>query len=195
VQKRFQGAEQHGDVLILDGLIEDFKRLSLSPNELDWKESAEAMKNRILQAFGVSPYIIGSSEPGSRAASSVAEKHLIAGVVNPLIRCMSESMTESLGPMFEDGLKVWIEPAVADDAEMEQQRMSLAVMSGVVRANELRKFAGLPEDSWFADRIVNEQGAGGGIEAGIRSLARNELGVMGADLLLEQIGIGRNGTA
>ena len=190
MQKRFQGAEAHGDVLILDGLIEDFKRISLSPNELDWKESAIAMKERILQAFGVSPYIIGSSEPGSRAASSMAEKHLVAGVVNPLIRCMSEAMTEWMAPMFDEGLWAWIEDAVPDDPEMEQQRISLAAIHGVITANELRKFAGLPEEDRWANVLVGGQNmqTTNPIEAGIKAIFHNELVNVGVEQMLEQIG-------
>ncbi len=180
VRRRWQGADKHNEPIILDGLIEDVKRISVTPSEMDWQSSAEAMKRRILEAFGVSPYVLGSSEPGSRAASVAAQLHLVSSTVNPLIRLMSEAMSEWLSHMFGGGIRVWIEPAVVDDADVELQRMQLAASSGVVGYNELRRFAGLPEQEEKGTRNALLSTVGG-MTGAVQILSAVGQGVMAAD--------------
>ena len=52
----------------------------------------------------------------------------------------------SLGPMFGGGVAVWIEPCVADDADISIQWATLLASNGVLTAHELRKLSpfGLP---------------------------------------------------
>ena len=197
VRKRYAGAERHGEPLILDGLIEDIKRLSLTPEELDWQQSAVQMKERILQGFGVSPYILGGSEPGSRAASTAAEMHFLATTVNPLIRMMSEAMTEWLAPMFGGGLRVWIEEAVCNDDEQNLRWATLLAQMGVLTAHELRRLApfGLPEDDTFDGTLVGGQNLGEGnlIERGLSNMTQRVVSNYAADELLERAGLQGNG--
>jgi len=202
IRKRYEGVSRHGEPLIVDGLIEDVRRLSNLPAEMDWKESGQSIKERILLTFGTSSYILGGTEPGSRAASAVAEMHFLSNVVNPLIRCMSEAMCEWMSPMFSaDGerLRIWIEPAVAADDEMRLQWAQLLTQSGACKANELRRLAplGLTVDDSFDDVIVGGGSAGvspmRSVDYAIRQTVNEAMGNEGADKLLELIG-GRNGT-
>ncbi len=205
VRKRYAGVANHGEPLILDGLIEDVKRLSSTPAEMDWERSAGAMKDRILQAFGTSPYILGGSEPGSRAASSAAEEHFIASTVNPLIRLMTEAMSEWMAPMFGDGLRVWIEPCEAHDSEMNLRWATLLAQHGVVTVHELRGLApfGLERDKQFNGQVVGgkDMATTGLIERGLQEMIQNGLAAHEADQIVNQaksyglLPAGRNGRA
>ncbi len=194
IKRRYQGTVKHGEPMILDGLIEDVKQLSHTPSEMDWQASGEAIKDRILQTFGTSPYVIGATEPGSRAASAVAMKHFYQTTINPLIRLMSEAMTEWLAPIFADDsnkLRVDITPAVADDDEMVNKRAEILTAAGAIKTNELREMMGLPPDPIF-EQVIAGTGSNP-IERGIRSIAEDALGDMGADSILDRLSPHKNG--
>src|SRR5262249_13077821 len=125
VRASYAGACKHGEPLILDGMIEDVKRLSNTPAEMDWAQSAATLKARITQTFGTNPIIMGEIESANRASAVAAEEHFAKFTVNPKIDLLSQVLTEFLGPMFSDGsgkLIVWIEPYTPRDEEMELRR-------------------------------------------------------------------------
>lgn len=190
VKRRYQGSINHHEPLILDGLIDDVKTLTTSAREMDWQSSAEQVKARILQAFGTSPYLLGGSEPGSRAASAVAWDHFHRTTVNPLIRLMSQAMSEWMPSMFgEEGIKVEIELAVADDVEMQNARAQILCSSKAIFANELRTMMGLPEDPQFDQVIVGQNGSQEqqAMESAIRGMVVQSLGGIEADSILDRV--------
>ena len=125
-----QGVHRYGDPIIIDGLIEDVRPYMASPHELDLVNSTEIVKQRIMQAFGVSPVVAGFSESVNRAGSVVAMDNFYQNTLNPLIAILSEQMDSVLGPRFSAGgrrLRVWMEKAVADDAEAALERVRVLV--------------------------------------------------------------------
>ncbi|MBU4400726.1 MAG: phage portal protein, partial [Planctomycetes bacterium] len=184
VRKRYEGLANN-EPLILDGLIEDVKTLTNSPHEMDWRESAESMKSRIMQAFGTSSYLVGGTEPGSRAASAVAETHFLNNTVNPIIRMMSEAMTEWLSPMFGGGLKIWVEPCVADDADLRIQWATLLSQNGSLSVHELRSLSpfGLSENNAFDNQLVGGENMKtlNPIQRGVERMVQNSVASLAAD--------------
>ncbi len=156
IRKRYAGTTQHGEPLILDGLIEDVSRLSSTVQEMDYLASGQQTKQRIQEGFGTSPYITGGSEPGSRAASAVASQHFVDYTINPKIELLSQCMTEWLSPMFGGGLTIWIEPAISHDAEMQLKWAETLAKNGVITAHELRSLAplNLSEEKAFDGQLV-----------------------------------------
>ncbi|MDY0167443.1 MAG: phage portal protein [Thermoguttaceae bacterium] len=139
IQSAYAGAASRNEPIILDALVEDVFRLTLSASEMDFLNSSEMTKKRILEGFGVSPILLGQVEGANRASATTADEIFVSTKVNPLIRTLSESMTAWLGPLFGDGLIVWIAPAVAHDAELSLRRYTLACQYGAVTKNELRR--------------------------------------------------------
>lgn len=141
IRKRYSGTHNHGEPLILDGLIEDVKKLSHSPSEMDWLSSGESTKQRILQGFGVNETIIGSKE-SNRASASAAEKHFVDFTINPKIELLSQTMTEWFKWIFQDdSIVVWIEPCQANDADMDFKWITLLANKGAVTGDELRELS------------------------------------------------------
>jgi hypothetical protein len=139
IQKRYSGALNHGEPIILDGLIEDVKRLSNIPSEMDWLSSGQATKSRILQGFGANPIILGEIEGANRASATVADEHFTTWTVNPKIELLSQSMTEWFRWVFsDDSLVVWIEPCVPHDAEERRQWAGLLAKHSCITGDELR---------------------------------------------------------
>lgn len=137
-----------GDPLILDGLVEDVKRLQAMPNEMDWIESGKALRERILMSYSVNGIVAGQVESANRASSTEAERHFVNNAVNPLAVAMSEAMTEWIGQRFStegEKLVLQIEPCVVHDEDLEMRKFQLLAQSGAISADELRAWAGLPK--------------------------------------------------
>lgn len=156
IRQRYAGTTRHGEPIILDALIRDIKTLSNSVKEMDYLASGKDIKERILQAFGVSPILLGQVEGANRASAAVADEIFCANKVNPLIRLLSETMTEWLTPLFSDGgekLAVWIEPAAAKNDELMLKKWQLLVQAGVADVNEMRAAFGFKRID-IGDRFI-----------------------------------------
>jgi len=199
IRKRYQGAVKSHEPIILDGLIEDVKRLSAIPQEMDFLRSATLTKSRIMQGFGTNPIIAGELENANRASATVADRHFCEYVLNPTIELMSQVLTEYMGPMFGGGIKIWLEPCVANDAEMSIKWAEMLAKHGVIKADELRRLSpfDLPEDSAFDGQLVGGRNMAtfGPIESGIAAMIREQVGELGADRLLADLTPNRNGKA
>lgn len=146
-RKSYSGMMNQGEPLILDAIIEGVTKLTFTPAELDFLNSAKLTKSKILQGFGVSPILLGEVEGANRASATVADEIFCSAKVNPLIELLSQCLNEFLVPMLAaDGerLALWIEPAVPHDPELRFKYLQLACSKGAVRRNELRIPAGLP---------------------------------------------------
>lgn len=141
IRKRYGDVHNHGEPLILDGLIEDVKKLSNTPDEMDWLNSGKATKARIAQGFGTNPIIMGEIEGANRASSHVADQHFCDWTVNPKIELISQTLTEYLRPMFGDELVVWVEPCVPHDADMKYKWAQTLARHGAITGDELRELA------------------------------------------------------
>jgi HK97 family phage portal protein len=141
IKKRYGGTVNAGEPLILDGLIEDVRRISNTPAEMDYIESGKALKARITQIFGVNPVIMGEIEGANRASAHAAEAHFAQWCVNPKIELMSQVMTEWLGPMFGGDIVVWIEPVVVEDDDLKLRWVTTLANFGALNGDEMRELS------------------------------------------------------
>ncbi len=134
-----------GEPAIIDGLIEDIKKLQLTPQEFDFLASGESVKKRIMQAFGVSPAIVGE-ELTNRASSLAAEIHFARWTVNPLLVQMSECLQEWLLPITapnEPNLRIWIEPLAPKDEDLNLRWAQALAQVGALTPDEMRALSPL----------------------------------------------------
>lgn len=146
VLELYRGSVKDGSPIILDSMIEDIKKLSMGPAEMDWTESGKSVKARITQIFGVNPIILGEIENANRASSLAAEEHL-ASTINPKLRLLAATLNEWLCPHYPVAggrTVVWFDEYVPHDPEMQLRRFQLLAQSGAISADELRAWAGLP---------------------------------------------------
>lgn len=142
-----RGVDKWGEPLIVDALIDDVIPFIRGSSEMDYLGGAQLLKSRIMQAFGVNPISAGEIEGANRASAVVADDHLCANVVNPLLQMMSQTMTKMLPPRFPAGprkLYVYIEPAKANDPDLRLAELTAADAAGAVTVNEWRAFLNLP---------------------------------------------------
>jgi len=111
----------YGDPAILDGLIDGIERIQMTPAEMDWIQSGKVTKERIFQAFGVNPIVVGEITGANRAQAQVAEQSAADNCINPLIDLLSCTLTDRWGPLYETPkrLAVWIEPWIPTDPDVQ----------------------------------------------------------------------------
>lgn len=140
-----RGVNKHWEPIILDRVISDIKNLSLTPQEMAWKESAEINMQRIWRIMGVPRVVAGDVTDANRATAIVADSAFVGNCVNPKITMISMTLNDELLPLFgNDGLIMWIEEAKSVDREGRLKEIELAVDRRAISVNELRSEIGKP---------------------------------------------------
>ncbi len=141
------GVQNYGAPAIVDGLIESITKLSATQNEIGWEKSEETIVNRILSAFSVHRFILGSSlNVGGYAQASIIQQ-LFFDRVNIFLEMLSIAMTTlANADKDQQDLLVWWEPAVAVDPQMRSNAISAARNRGDISKNEQRAELGFPPD-------------------------------------------------
>jgi len=165
-----------GDPAILDGLIESVHKLHNTPQEMDWPASGEIVKKRIMQAYKVNPIVVGEITAGNRAQAVEAEKNFCGNAVNPLSSALSETLTEFVGPWYEEGkpVVVWIEDSIPTDPDQTLKEWVEARKNEDVTADEFRaEILGLPPLQKRDDpaRLLTQQGGLTGVTALVDKVA------------------------
>lgn len=140
VKKYLAGVFNRGEALIVDGMIEDASPFGLKPSEMDFCESGEIPKNKILMTFGVNPITCGQIENANKASSWAAEHNFCSATVQPLQTFLGQVISQWVAPRFAGGerLRVYFKPAVARDHELEQKQWAIAATRGFITPNEFR---------------------------------------------------------
>lgn len=146
--KMFEGPGKYGRAIILDALIRDIKVLTNKPVEMDFLNSGKAMKERIFQAFGVNPIIVGETNGANYAQAFTAEQNFCDNTVNPLLELMSQAIEKWVCPLFakpKEKLRAWIEPCHAQDRQLALAEWATGLQYGCVTRNAFaQRVLGVP---------------------------------------------------
>lgn len=143
--RRYQGETNFNLPVIIDGLIEDIKPITMNMKEMDFLNSGKFTKDRIIQGFGVSAASMGQVENSNRASSAVADEHVSVNSLNPIIANISQTVTAWMGPIFEsrgEDLIWFIEECHGTDPEFNYNRDQRMFEAGGLTLNELRQGQG-----------------------------------------------------
>lgn len=155
-----EGAHNNRKTFILDGLIDELIRLTVTPQEMDFIESGKWTREQIFQAFSVNPIIVGEIQGANRASAAVADQAFVDQAVNPLLTAVGECFTNQVAKLADPRLVLWFDPAVANDAELKLKRWDMLARNRCVTVNEIRKAVGnLPAVDW--GDVPPEASAGG----------------------------------
>ncbi len=142
--RRWSGVRNYGHPVILDGMVEKIDRFSAIQNEMGWEKSEDRVRDRILSALKVPPYIIGAQMPGSYAAANVTEK-VFFDQVNVFLDLLGNVLTNFIGGMEgNEDLLIWWEKCASVNPIVEEKKWSEARKVGDVTRNENRARIGLP---------------------------------------------------
>jgi phage portal protein BeeE len=148
IKQMFQGVYNYDEPLILDQLIQDIKRITQSPREMDFMQSGLATKEKITQAFGTNPIVMGQVENASRNSAATAQQIFYDLAVNPKIALMSEFLSMWFSPEFstpDEELLLYIEEARSSDPDSDREDYRLLKDHFAIDRNEMRAgLRGLP---------------------------------------------------
>jgi HK97 family phage portal protein len=144
VRQQYAGAARHGEPLILDGLIQDVKRVNTTVREMDFSESGNLTRDRIDQAFGTNPIVMGLIQDANRASAAVADELFCSATLNPKIELLSQLLTAFATERYDERLVVFIEPARPIDPDGARADRDQLMKAGCLRKNELRSAHNLP---------------------------------------------------
>jgi len=85
VQSVWMSSAGDGLPAILDGLIDNVQVLQSTPVEMDYQNSSEMIKERIFQAFGLNPIIVGEITASNKAQALVAERSFCFTADTPIV--------------------------------------------------------------------------------------------------------------
>ena len=139
------GAENAGRPLLLEGGL-DWKPMSLSPAEMDFREARNGAAREIALALGVPPQLLGI--PGDNTYSNYKEANLAFWrmTVLPLVNKTAAGIGLWLSGCFEEEVSMQTDldavPALSVEREALWARLEAASFMSVA---EKRAMAGLPE--------------------------------------------------
>ena len=144
LESAHSGAMNAGRPLLLEGGL-DWKPMSLTPADMDFREARNMAAREIALAFGVPPMLLGI--PGDNTYSNYKEAHSAFWklTVIPLAERVAGSLSAWIGPRF--GLDVEIRcalertPALAGERTEHWARLDAVSFLSV---DEKRSLAGLP---------------------------------------------------
>ena len=140
-RRMYQGVYNFDEPIILDKLISDVKKLTNMPAEMGFMESGKITKEKITQAYGVNPIVMGHIEGANRASSIMAKENLYDVAVNPRISLISEVLSAWFTELFsgpEEELVLFLEECGADDPEQNRMNVEVLLKYGCCTRNEAR---------------------------------------------------------
>jgi len=116
LEEQIEGAANDGRALLLEGGL-DWRSMSLSPSDMDWRQGRDAVARDIALAFGVPAQLVGL--PDAQTYSNFREARLAfyEDTVLPLAYSLRDALNTWLAPMFGDDLRLELDldevPALA----------------------------------------------------------------------------------
>lgn len=142
--QKHKGVENSHRAAALSGNV-DVKELGSSDGKnLGFIESRVAMRDAVLEHFGVPREIMGITENSNRATADAAQYIYAKNVLTPRIKTREEAINKQLLPLFGDGLVWRFDPVVPYDKDFDKGKALEGWNAGLLMQNEARELLDLP---------------------------------------------------
>lgn len=143
--QKHKGVENSHRAAALSGNV-DVKELGSSDGKnLGFIESRIAMRDAVLEHFGVPREIMGITENSNRATADSAQYIYAKNVLMPRIRMREEAINKQLLPLFGDNLVWRFDPVVPYDKDFDKAKALDGWNAGLITKNEARELMDLPD--------------------------------------------------
>jgi len=193
IRKTWAGVHNYGNPAIIDASIERIERLGATQNEIGWEKSEMTVRTRILSSYGVHPFILGETMPGSYAQASIVEGRFYRRV-NGYLEMLSNLMTNFIRQIEDEDsedLLAWWEKLESRDQGLYYQNMREARKTGDITKNEYRAILGFPpaEDEEEEEAAPIGQSLFGGIIQLIAQIGQGNIDPTQGEALLVGLGV------
>lgn len=143
--KKHKGVENSHRAAALSGNV-DVKKLGSSDGKnLGFIESRTAMRDAVLEHFGMPREIMGITENSNRSTADAAQYIYAKNVLTPKIRAREEAVNKQLLPLFGNNLVWRYDPVIPYDKEFDKSKALDAYDKGIITKNEARRLMDLPD--------------------------------------------------
>ena len=122
-----------------------FRSGSKDIRELGFVESRIAIRDAVLEHFGVPREIMGITENSNRSTADSAQYIYAKNVLMPRVHDREEAINQQLLPLFGDNLVWRFDPVVPYDKEFDKARALDGWNAGLLTKNEARGLMDLPD--------------------------------------------------
>lgn len=143
--KRHRGVENSHKAAALTGKVSIETFGSKDIRELGFVESRIAMRDAVLEHFGVPREIMGITENSNRSTADSAQYIYAKNVLMPRVHDREEAINQQLLPLFGDNLVWRFDPVVPYDKEFDKARALDGWNAGLLMKNEARRLMDLPD--------------------------------------------------
>ena len=143
--QKHKGVENSHRAAALSGNV-DVKELGSSDGKnLGFIESRAAIRDAVLEHFGVPREIMGITENSNRATADSAQYIYAKNVLTPRIKMREEAINKQLLPLFGDNLVWRFDPVIPYDKDFDKAKALNAYDAGLITKNEARRLLDLPD--------------------------------------------------
>ena len=143
--KRHRGVENSHKAAAITGNVDVKTFGSKDVRELGFVESRIAIRDAVLEHFGVPREIMGITENSNRSTADSAQYIYAKNVLTPRIHDREEAINQQLLPLFGDDLVWRFDPVVPYDKEFDKARALDGWNAGLLTKNEARGLMDLPD--------------------------------------------------
>lgn len=143
--QKHKGVENSHRAAALSGNVEVKELGSTDGKNLGFIESRIAMRDAVLEHFGVPREIMGITENSNRSTADAAQYIYAKNVLTSRIRMREEAINTQLLPMFGSGLVWRFDPVIPYDKDFDKAKAIDGWNSGLLMQNEARRLLDLPD--------------------------------------------------
>ena len=132
----------------------NYKAITMTPQELDYVQGRNIVKEEICSAFGQS--IALYSEKTNRANSEQAHLMFLRDTVQPRLRRIEDTINRTLMPLYDSSLFVAFSNPVPEDQALRIKERESNLKMGYTSINEERVLEGRDKVSWGDVPLVNQ---------------------------------------
>ena len=143
--KRHRGVGNSHKAAALTGNATVYELGKSEGKNLGFIESRVAMRDAVLEHFGVPREIMGITENSNRSTADSAQYIYAKNVLTPRIRDREEAINQQLLPLFGENLVWRFDPVVPYDKEFDKARALDGWNAGLLTKNEARGLMDLPD--------------------------------------------------
>ena len=143
--KKHRGVENSHRAAALSGNVTVTELGTKEGKNLGFLESRIAMRDAVLEHFGVPREIMGITENSNRSTADSAQYIYAKNVLTPRLKSREAAINMQLLPLFGDGLEWQYDAIVPFDKEFNKARAIDGWNSGLLMRNEARRLLDLPD--------------------------------------------------
>ncbi len=144
-EKKHRGVDKSHRMSALGGEVRVEKLGDAHGKDMGFLESRLAMRDAVLEHFGVPREIMGITENSNRATADAAQYIYAKNVLTPRISNREQALNMQLLSMFGDDSLVWeFDPVIPYDKEFDKSRALEGWDAGLLTKNEARGLLDMP---------------------------------------------------